>query len=87
MKTKASVSRQADPLSNVRRYGSQSELRPSERTLLDAVVDHGGVTAAARALGLSGKSTGNRMAVIREKLGVATTAKAVERWRERRVGG
>ena len=84
MKTRASISRQCDPLSNVRRYGSQSELRPSERTLLDAVVDHGGVTAAARALGLSEKSTGNRMAVIREKLGAVSSKDAIRLWIERR---
>ena len=52
MKTRASVSSQADPLSNVRRYGNHARLTPSECSLLDALVEHGGVTKAARALGL-----------------------------------
>ena len=84
MKTKASVSRQCDPLSNVRRYGNHARLTPSECSLLDALVEHGGVTKAARALGLGEKSTASRMATIRQKLGAASSADAIQKWLARR---
>ena len=84
MKTKASVSRQCDPLSNVRRYGNHARLTPSECSLLDALVEHGGVTKAARALGLGEKSTASRMATIRQKLGAVSSKDAIRLWIERR---
>ncbi len=84
MKTKASESRQCDPLSNVRRYGAHVRLTDSERLLLDALVEHGGVTKAARALGLGEKSTASRMTVIRQKIGAASSADAIQKWLARR---
>ena len=84
MKTKSSESRQCDPLSNVRRYGTHASLTPSERALLDALVEHGGVTKAARALGLGEKSTASRMSTIREKIGAVSSADAMRIWRDRR---
>ena len=85
MKTKASISSQCDPLSNVRRYGTHDSLTPSERTLLDALVEHGGVTKAARALGLGDKSTASRMSTIREKIGATSSADAMRIWQEGNV--
>jgi FixJ family two-component response regulator len=84
MKTKSCQSSSCDPLVNVRRYGTHAQLTPSERAILDALVEHGGVTKAARALGLGGRSTASRMATIREKIGAASSAEAIELWKERR---
>ncbi len=84
MKTKASVSHTCDPLGNVRRYGDPSGLTPAECILLDALVEHGGVTKAATALGRSPRATASRMTTIREKIGAASSAEAVTMWRARR---
>ena len=61
-----------------------SKLTPSERILLAAVVEHGGVTRAARVLGFGEKSTGARMAVVRQKIGATTTKQAIEMMKEPR---
>jgi FixJ family two-component response regulator len=84
MTTKACLSSAANPLSNVRHYGSQSSLTPGERDLLDALMKYGGVTKAATALGLSPRSTASRMSIIREKIGATSSADAVTLWRARR---
>jgi FixJ family two-component response regulator len=84
MKTKASDSRACNPLANVRHYGNHDRLTPTECVLLDALVDHGGVTKAARALGLGEKSTAARMATVREKIGAVSSADAMRIWKERR---
>jgi len=84
MKTKASVSHACEPLVAVRRYTNPNGLTPGERVLLDALIDHGGVTKAARALGLDPKSTASRMRVVREKLSAANSAEAIALWVARR---
>ena len=84
MKTKASCSSACDPLGDVRRYRDPSGLTPTECALLDALVEHGGVTKAARALGLGEKSTAARMATIRQKIGAVSSADAMRIWKERR---
>jgi FixJ family two-component response regulator len=84
MKTFASQSHACDPLGDVRRYGDPNGLTPTERALLDALVEYGGVTKAARALGLGEKSTAARMATVREKIGAVSSADAMRIWKERR---
>ena len=84
MNRESKFSTKCDPLNNVRHYGAQSRLTPSERDLLDALVEHGGVTKMARALGLSPKATGSRMTTIRAKIGAANSAEAIALWVARR---
>jgi len=84
MKTKARESHACDPLVSVRQYRDPNGLTPAERVLLDALVEHGGVTKAARALGFSISSTSARMQAIREKIGAATSADAIALWLARR---
>ena len=84
MKTKANQSHACDPLGNVRRYGAPNELTASECSLLDAIVEHGGVTKAARSLGLSPKATASRVTTIRQKIGAVSSADAMRIWKERR---
>ena len=84
MKTKATNSRSCDPLGAVRIYGDQFALTTAERVLLDALVEHGGVTKMATALGLNPKATASRMTTIREKIGAASSAHAIQLWKARR---
>ena len=84
MKTKASVSHACDPLGDVRSYGDPNGLTPTARALLDALVEYGGVTKAARALGLGERSTSASMVTVREKLGAVNSKDAIRLWIERR---
>jgi DNA-binding CsgD family transcriptional regulator len=84
MKTKARESRACEPLVSVRKYRDPNGLTPSERVLLDALVEHGSVSKVARALGFGISSTSARMQAIREKIGAATSADAIALWLARR---
>ena len=84
MKMKATNSNACEPLLNVRRYGAHANLTPSEVTLINALVEHGGVAKAARSLGFGERSTSARIATIREKLGAVSSKDAIRLWIERR---
>jgi DNA-binding CsgD family transcriptional regulator len=78
VKTKACESRAYERRSDVRKYTAPFALTPSERVLLDALVEHGGVTKVAEALGLKMRSISFRMRVIREKIGATSSKHAIE---------
>jgi DNA-binding CsgD family transcriptional regulator len=68
-----------------RAFFDPSALTPREAALLDALLEHGTISKAVAAIGITATSASKRMTPIRDKLCVNSTKDAVEAWRARKV--
>jgi molybdenum-dependent DNA-binding transcriptional regulator ModE len=68
-----------------RAFFDPSSLTPREAALLDALLEHGTISKAAAAIGITATSASKRMESIRGKLCVNSTKDAVGAWRARKM--